>query len=104
MNKQILKHLRKLYKHVEYYNNMAPFPIYDTLWVMDIKTKIKEMKNTKKDYDNEPVVACRFCKSLHIESDEDDNAHCHKCGSINELIEYKNIFEYNKEQKIKPKY
>lgn len=94
MNKQILKHLRKLYKHVEYYNKMSPFPIYDSLWVVDIKNKIKEMENTKEDYDELPVLACRFCKSLYIENDEDDNAHCHKCGSINELTEYKNIFEW----------
>lgn len=96
MNKQILKHLRKLYKHVEYYNKMSPFPVYDTEWVMDIKNKIKEMENTKEDYDELPVDACRFCKHLHIVFDEDDNDHCMKCGSINELITFPNINEYLK--------
>ena len=94
MSKEILKQLNKLYKHVKYYNKMSPFPIYDTDWVNDIKNKIKEMENSKEDYDKEPVLACRFCKSLYIENDEDDNAHCHKCGSINELKEYKDIFEW----------
>lgn len=95
MNKQILKHLKELYKHVEYYNKLSPFPVFDTGYVEDIKDKIKEMEDTKEDYDELPVVACKNCKSLHIKYDDDMNEHCMRCESVNELIEFKNIHEYN---------
>lgn len=108
MNKQILKHLNSLYKYVEYHNKMSPFPFYDTEWQQDIKDKINEIKMNKKDYDNEPVFACKHCGTLVVpnqyEVDDDGNEICQRCNSVNEVKEYKNIFEYNKEQKIKPKY
>lgn len=109
MSKEILKQLNKLYKHVEYYNKMAPFPPFCTEWQQDIKNKINEIKmNKDNDYDKEPVFACKHCGTLVVpnqyEVDDDGNEICMRCGSVNEAIEYKNIFEYNKEQKIKPKY
>lgn len=74
---------------------MAPFNVYDSEYVMDVENKLREvMENKDKDYDNEPVVACRFCKSLHIVTDEVDNNICMKCGSQNELQEFPNINEY----------
>ena len=92
-----IKHLEKLSKHYHYYNNLAPFPIYDTEYVQDLDNKIKEMKDNKhKDYDDEPVFACRHCKSLHIINDDIDNSICMRCGSVNELKEFSNIYEYNK--------
>lgn len=94
MNKVTLKYLRRLLNHAVYYNKMTPFPIYETLWVQEIKDKIKLMKYSKEDYDEEPVVACKYCKNLHIVKDEVDNNICYKCGSINEVDEFKNIFEY----------
>lgn len=76
---------------------MAPFPPYDTDYVKDVDKLIKKMEDNKKiDYDGEPVVACKYCKSLHIMSDELENNICFKCGSINELEEFKNINEYLK--------
>lgn len=96
MNKKILKHLRLLHKTAEYYNNLSPFPVFDTGYVEDIKNKIKEMEDSKEDYDKLPVVACRNCKSLHIKYDDDLNEHCMRCESINELIEFDNINEYTK--------
>lgn len=96
MNKQILKHLRKLYKHVEYFNNFGPFPHYGSDYQEDIKTKIKEMENSKKNYDELPVVACKYCKSLHIRTDEVNNECCYRCGGQNKLIEFETIYEYNK--------
>jgi hypothetical protein len=108
MNKEILKHLNSQYKHVEYYNKMTPFPFYDTEWQQDIKDKINEIMDSKKDYDKEPVFACKHCGTLVVpnqyEVDDDGNEICQRCNSVNEVAEYKNIFEYNKEQKIKPKY
>ena len=40
MSKEILKQLNKLYKHVEYYNKMAPFPPFCTEWQQNIRDKI----------------------------------------------------------------
>lgn len=89
--------LKSLLEHLEYYNKLAPFPIYDTEYVECIKNKIKIMEdNNKINYDDEEVVACKYCKSLHIETDELDNDVCMKCGSVNELQTFKNIFEYKK--------
>ena len=109
MSKEILKQLNKLYKHVEYYNKMNIFPYYDTEWVGDIKNYINKIKmNKDNDYDKEPVFACKHCGTLVVpnqyEVDDDGNEICQRCNSVNEVISYKNIFEYNKKQKIKPKY
>lgn len=94
MSKVIIKHLRRLHSHMSYYNGMAPFPPFDTEYVEDIKNKIKEMENSKENYDELPVVACKYCDHLNIQNDDVDNAICIKCGSINELREFKNIQEY----------
>lgn len=108
MKKELLKHLNSMYKYVEYWNKMGPFPRYDTEWQIDIKNYINEIKMEKKDYDKEPVFACKHCGTLVVpnqyEVDDDGNEICQRCNSINDVKEYKNIFEYNKEQKIKPKY
>ena len=97
MTKITLKHFKRLYEHVLYYNKISPFPLYDTDRVIELGNKIKEMeKDKKQDYDNEPVVACKYCKSLHIVTDEIDNNVCMRCGSVNELKEFANIYEYNK--------
>jgi DNA-directed RNA polymerase subunit RPC12/RpoP len=96
MNTIVLNKLKTQLEHMEYYNLMAPFPVYDTEHVSLIIKKIKIMENDKSsDYDNEPVVACKHCKSLHILNDEVENDICMKCGSINDTIEYANIYEYN---------
>src|SRR5690349_4561081 len=96
-SKKILKHYQVLLNHLHYYNNLAPFPIYSTEYVSDVEDKIKQMKEDKEnDYDNEPVVACRYCKSLHIISDDVENTICHRCGSVNELVTFDNIHEYLK--------
>lgn len=81
-------------EHMEYYNKMAPFPPYDTEYVEEIRNKLKTMNDDKINYDDEPVVACKYCKSLHIITDEVDNNICFRCGSINDLIEFPNIFKY----------
>ena len=96
MKKERLEHLKVLYKHVSYYNKLGPFPSYDSSWVEDIKKLIKEMEeDNKRDYDSEPVVACKYCKSLHIITDEDVNNICMRCGSVNEITEFENIYKYN---------
>jgi DNA-directed RNA polymerase subunit RPC12/RpoP len=73
---------------------MAPFPVYDTEYVAEVENKIKEMEAKNNEYDELPVVACRHCKSLHVVSDELDNSICMRCGSVNELQEFENIYKY----------
>jgi len=74
---------------------MAPFPVYDTEYVEEVKNIIMKLENENKiNYNEEPVVACKYCKSLHIVIDEVDNNICMRCGSVNELKEFKNIHEY----------
>ena len=74
---------------------MAPFPPYDTDYVKEVDLYIKMIENNKtKEYDEEPVVACKYCKSLHIKFDDLDNDICMRCGSVNDLQNFKNIKEY----------
>ena len=95
MNQIILQYLREHLDHLMYYNKMAPFPVYDTEYVEEVKNIIMKLENENKiDYNDEPVVACKYCKSLHIVIDEVDNNICMRCGSVNELKEFKNIREY----------
>lgn len=83
---------------MEYYNNMAPFPIYDTSYVADVKQLIIKMEHEDKtnEYDELPVVACKYCKSLNIQIDDEENDICWRCGSTNELITFNTIHDYNK--------
>jgi|TARA_R110000850_G_scaffold132024_1_gene253063 hypothetical protein len=99
-----LKILQKELKHIEYVNRGAPFPIFDTEYVGMVKDEInkehvKINTMTKEEYDELPVVACKGCKRLYIEVDDDDNDICMRCGSINEIKEYKNIHEYREVNK-----
>lgn len=94
-SKLTIRYLKKDLKHMKYYNSMSPFPCYDTDYVNDVEIKLKEIMSEKtKEYDGEPVVACKYCKSLHIVNDELDNNLCMRCGSINELKEFENIYKY----------
>jgi CTP:phosphocholine cytidylyltransferase-like protein len=83
---------------------MAPFPVYDTEYVEDVENKIKEIEMNKEDYDKLPVVACKYCKSLHIVTDELDNNVCFRCGSVNEFQEFENIYKYEEFVHGKNKY
>jgi hypothetical protein len=94
---ETLDYLKALLKHMLYYNNMSPFPCFDTEYVEYIQNKIMDIeKENKYNYDEDPVVACKYCNHLHIAMDEDDNNICTRCGSVNELQEFENIFEYLK--------
>jgi len=94
MNKQILKILNEQIAHLEYYNRMAPFPVYSTEYIMDIKHKIKDMEKEDRDYDTLPVTACKYCSNLYLEVDDAENDVCMRCGSTNEIIVFTDIFEY----------
>jgi hypothetical protein len=76
---------------------MAPFPVYDTEYVSNVKNHIKKMKeDDKTNYDELPVAACEYCDSLRIKVDDLDNDYCMRCGSVNSIKIYKDIFEYQK--------
>lgn len=87
---------------MKYYNSMAPFPVFDTDYINEIENKLIEIMSDKtKEYDDEPVVACRHCRSLHIVSDELDNNICMRCGAVNELKTFDNIYQYKDFLKLK---
>ena len=93
-----LKALQRLLKDLEWYNNMAPFPVYDTDYVREVSNTIDKMKNNKdlNKYDEEPVVCCKYCKWLHITVDNEGNDICNRCGSVNELETLDDIYQYLK--------
>lgn len=99
MSKKTLIQLQKLLDHMIYYNRMAPFPVFDTDYVKEIENKIIKMKEDKINYDNEPVLACRYCNNLHIIVDDVDNNICFRCNSVNEIQEFKTIFEWEEKEK-----
>tara|TARA_R110000772_G_scaffold54130_2_gene123598 strand:+ start:3521 stop:3835 length:315 start_codon:yes stop_codon:yes gene_type:complete len=94
MNNPYLDYLKQLLDVLEYYNRMAPFPVYDTEYVTQIKKKITLMEDKSYDYDEQPVVACKHCRNLFIVVDEVENDVCMRCGAINELTVYADIVEY----------
>jgi rRNA maturation endonuclease Nob1 len=97
MKKNIkLKILKDELKHIQHYNSLAPFPVFDTEYVEAVNNTIKNMKDKKVDYDDEPVVACKHCKKLYIVVDDVDNDICMRCGSVNETRKFENIKEYIK--------
>lgn len=97
MEQEKKKHLGNLLNHLNYYNKMAPFPPYDTEYVQKVKEEYEKIEEESSiDYDSLPVEACKYCKSLHIVIDEDDNDICFRCGTINQLQSFNNIHEYNK--------
>lgn len=98
-NQLIIQHLRKSYSHMSYHNRMAPFPPYETEYVSEVKEVIENMEKSRIDYDELPVAACKYCKDLHIVTDELENDVCMRCGSINEIEVYNNIYEFNQSLK-----
>lgn len=92
----MLEYLSKLLEYLEYYNRMAPFPVYDTEYVGAVRKKLKEMKENEKkvDYNELPTASCKYCNSLRIEVDELDNNYCMRCGSVNDLIIHASYYDY----------
>lgn len=68
----------------EYYNSIAPFPVYDTEVIEDIKKL--SMITAKENANRESVTYCKTCLSLHIktvevEESEEDIDYCVPCGN-----------------------
>lgn len=95
MKVKTLEHWKELLQKMLYHNRLAPFPIYDTDYVLEIKDKIKVME-LKNKYDEDPVDACSDCKSLNLRyGDTNDNdIICMRCGSINNIIKFETIYKY----------
>ena len=101
MSKYVVKKLKELLDHLEYYNEMNAFPYYDTDYVERIRNTMEYIEDEENKYDTEPVEACANCKSLYIVEDEEGtNLICMKCNSINEVKIYDNIYEYKKNNNI----
>ena len=79
---------------MEHYNGFAPFPVYDTEIVSDLREYIQIMERDRKEFDDLPVIACTHCTDLYIIVDELDNNICGRCGAVNEITLHKNIDEY----------
>lgn len=94
MKSKLLTYFEKRLQIMEHYNLYSPFPVYDTEYVEEIRKYIKEMEEHTKEYDELPVVACRYCKSLYILNDALENDLCGRCGSINETEVFDSIDEY----------
>ena len=70
-------------KRREYYNSLAPFPVFDTEVIEDMKKK-NRMVTRKDDYNNVPVSYCKTCLSIsikNIKSPELAEGYCASCGN-----------------------
>jgi hypothetical protein len=64
LNYKPMKDLTKEIERREHANMMAPFPVYDTDIINDLK--LLNMITKKQDYNNVPVTYCKTCLKLHI--------------------------------------
>lgn len=55
-------------------NRMAPFPVYDTDIINDLKLR-EEMITKQDDYNNVPVTYCKVCLSIQIKVIEFEKKH-----------------------------
>jgi len=63
-------------------NELAPFPVYDTGIIKDLKHI--DMITKKGDYNNVPVTYCKTCLKLHIKETkvhEQTVTYCIDCGN-----------------------
>lgn len=87
-------------KRREYYNRLAPFPIYDTEIINDLK---KLNMITSKDKSNsEPITYCKTCLSIHIKTAEFEDTkqevdYCISCSNTDldktHISEWEDMYE-----------
>jgi len=84
----------------EYYNTMAPFPVYDTEIINDLK--ILGMITSKESSNNEPITYCKTCLSIHIktvkfEDTEQEVDYCVNCSNTDletsHVSEWEDMYE-----------
>ena len=97
-----MKHceLRKEILRREHYNRFAPFPVYDTEVIADLK-KLEMMKSSIMN--NEPITYCKTCLSIHIktvelpETKQGNVDYCVPCGNTDletvHLTEWEELYE-----------
>lgn len=92
-NEKVKLILTKLLEHFDYYNNLAPFPLWDSYYTEKLRQMIKE---DKINYDEESVDCCGYCKNIHSVEDEQGNYVCSKCKNIinDEFETFDNIYLY----------
>ena len=82
----------------EWYNKMAPFPVYDT----EIIDDIKKLKNVimKEHPNNEPITYCKTCLSIHVKTVKLHNGdvdYCVPCGNTDletaHILEWEDLYE-----------
>ncbi len=111
MDVEQLYKLHKEIKRREQANLLAPFPVYSTEVITDLKIclKIKENMITKKeDYNNVPVTYCKTCGSLHIKTvkikGKEDVNYCVPCGNTDlgeaHIEEWEDIYEEKNGEKF----
>lgn len=79
----------------EYYNLMAPFPVYDTEVITDLKKL--NMITSKDSSNSEPIAYCKTCLSIHIKTTKMEDTqqvvdYCIACS--NSEIEETHISEW----------
>jgi len=83
----------------EYYNLMAPFPVYDTEIINDMKKLSDIIK--QQEFNNEPICYCKSCLSIMVKTvkfpdteggKERDVDYCVPCGSTE--IESSHVSEW----------
>lgn len=88
----------------EYWNNLAPFPVYDTEIINDLK--LLNMVTSKMDSNNEPITYCKNCLSIHIKTvnfpdsesgEKRDVDYCVSCGNTEletaHISEWEDLYE-----------
>tara|TARA_R110002051_G_C8516883_1_gene467280 strand:- start:195 stop:530 length:336 start_codon:yes stop_codon:yes gene_type:complete len=84
----------------EYYNQMAPFPVYDTEIINDLK--ILSMITSKDSSNNEPITYCKTCLSIHIKTvefkdTEQEVDYCISCSNTDlgetHISEWEDMYE-----------
>tara|TARA_R110000796_G_scaffold181330_1_gene297852 strand:- start:17277 stop:17612 length:336 start_codon:yes stop_codon:yes gene_type:complete len=84
----------------EYYNNLAPFPVYDTEIINDLK--ILNMITSKDNSNNEPITYCKTCLSIKIktvefEDTEQEVDYCISCSNTDldtaHISEWEDMYE-----------
>tara|TARA_R110000803_G_scaffold129900_1_gene197291 strand:- start:1007 stop:1357 length:351 start_codon:yes stop_codon:yes gene_type:complete len=92
--------LRKEIERRESCNNRAPFPVYDTEVIQDLKI-LENMKN-EENYDSEKVSYCKTCLSLGLKiitipstdnKEDTEITYCVPCGNT-EIEVAQDIFEW----------
>ncbi len=106
--------LNKLQEEIdrrELCNSMAPFPIYDTEIINDLKIR-EEMISRKQNFNNVPVTYCTTCLSLKVKDVVVDHKKvncCMDCGNTptaeTHIEEWQDLYKerYGEEFLVLPK-